>query len=487
MRRVAVRGGIAVGASQAVRIGTPVVSVVILARLLQPSDFGIMASVAPIVAFVALFQGLGLQQAIVQQRDLPDEQLTRIFWVTVAVSVACAAIIAAAAPGVAAFYRDDRLTPLTIGAALPLVLAGLGSQPAALLNRDLRFGALALIEGGCAIIGVAVAVLAAWAGAGYWSLLAATLAGNVVNVAACWAAAGWRPGPPSFRLPSRALLGFGANLTGFTFVNFFARNLDNILIGRVWGAVTLGFYDRGYSIMMFPLQAISGPVTRVMVPILSRIQADKPQLRAAYLRTATQLALVTMPGMAALAAGSTEAIELIFGPRWAAIGPIFAWLGLAGLLNPIGNSTGWLFIAQGRTRAMFHWGLYASATAIGAFFAGLPWGAEGVAAAYAISEFTLRSPVLYVVMGRLGPVSTADYARLLTPLLAAAGATWLLHRYFLQMLLGLQGTWLLAATVVLSYALAVAALAALPSGRAGLGDTLSLVAQVLRLRRPTQA
>jgi PST family polysaccharide transporter len=482
MKSIAIRGGLAVGLSQAVQIAARLVSVVALSRLLNPGDFGLIAALAPVISFTALVQGLGLQQAVVRHWDLPAEQVNRIFWLMLAVSLACAGLVAASAPAVAAFYRDERMLRLTEVAAVPLVLASLTSVPSALLSRGLRFGTVALIDAGSAVAGLLAALLAAWLGAGYWSLLAATFAATTVNLLASWAASGWVPAPPSLRLPDRKLLGFGANLSGFTIVNFFARNLDNILIGRVSGPTALGYYDRAYTLMLFPLQTIMAPISGVMVPLLSRIASDKPQLRSVYLRTMGQIVLLTVPGMAALASASDDVIGVLFGPQWAPAAPIFALLGWAALVQPIGSSTGWLFVSQGRTRAMFYWGLFGSSTTVASFVAGLPWGAVGVAAAYTVSEYLVRIPALFRVIAKVGPVTVADLAMLQFPLLAAAAVTKLIHDLLLRRGFGLSGPVMIASTVLLSYALAIVSQVLSAAGRSRLAEALDLSARVVRLR-----
>ncbi len=482
MRTLAVRGGVAVGLSQTVKIATQVINVVVLSRLLQPSDFGLIAALAPLIAFVNLFQGMGMQQAVVTHRDMPSEQLSRIFWLTFAVSVTCACLVAIASPAIAKFYHDPRLHWLTVAASLPLVVAGITSLPMALLSRELRFGTVAFIETISMMVGPIAAVIAAYCGAGYWSLLASTYASCLLNLAAAWMATKWLPNRPSLHLPSRSLLTFGANLSGFSIVNFFSRNLDNVLIGRVWGPINLGYYSRGYSLMLLPLQAINGPISSVLIPLMSRIEADKPQLRSVYLRTMNQVLLLAIPGMTAMTLSASDAIGLLFGSKWAPIIPIFAWLGLAGIWQPIGNSTGWLFISQGRTNAMFRWGLYSSATTVLAFIVGLPWGAVGVACAYTVTDYLLRAPVLFWYVGKLGPVRMGDFYALLAPFIVAALATLLAHEALVRHAFHLHGVFAIALTMTLSYAFAVLAVRASPGGLAKLNDSLGLAAQLARRR-----
>ncbi|MGO4837813.1 oligosaccharide flippase family protein, partial [Rhizobiaceae sp. 2RAB30] len=244
------------------------------------------------------------------------------------VGLCCSLVVAALAPAVAVFYGDPRMTGIALAAAAPLLLGSLAALPLALMNRRLKFGQLALNDVITAVAGLVATIAAALAGLGYWSLVIGPAVSALVALAAAWRVARWRPDKPSFRI-DREILSFGANLTGFNLVNFFARNLDTILIGKFSGATELGYYDRAYKLMLFPLQNISQPLTRLMIPLMSRIQDDKPRFRSIYMDTNWLLAAVTAPGIAALTMTSTQVVGLLFGERWLAVAPIFAWLGIA--------------------------------------------------------------------------------------------------------------------------------------------------------------
>jgi O-antigen/teichoic acid export membrane protein len=480
----AANGVAAVGISQGVKLATQILSVVILARLLTPTDFGIVAAVAPLTAFVILLQDLGLQQAIVQRRTISDEELGRAFWFTLLLGAFCAAILTVAAPGVAAFFADSRLTALTLATAPSVVIASISSVPTAILAREMRFKTLAMIDIASALIVFVTAIGSAWFGAEYWALLFGTLAGNVTNFVGVWWAAHWRPGRPSLQLPERGMLRFGMNFSGFNFVNFLARNLDNVLIGHFVGSMALGYYDRAYKLLLFPLANVNAPIARVAVPLLSRIEADKPRLRNAHLRITAQVALVTIPGMAALVATAQETVDLVFGPGWQPVVPIFAWLGLAGLLQPMTYALSWLLVAQARTATMFRWGVYSSITAIMSFVVGLHWGAAGVACAYAITDYVLRLPVLYFMLARVGPVTVLDMIGLQGPLLVAAGLTALTTDVLLRQQYGLTGIYLIVPAIAVSYVLAIAMMAMVPRNRIALRETVSLCMQLSRRFRP---
>lgn len=477
--RTALRGGLVTGAAQAVKVAVQFLSVIVMARLLVPEDFGLVASVSPIVAFVGLFQNLGLQQAVIQRKEITQRQLNQVFWVTVLVGVVSTLAILALSPAVAAFYGDGRMVLITIAAGLPLLLGSVSALPLSLMNRNLQFGRLALNDILMALTSFLSAAAAAYAGFGYWSLLIGSAASTLVSMLAAWNAVRWKPDRPAWRLDGD-ILSFGANLTGFNLVNFFARNLDNILIGRFSGPVELGYYDRGYKLLLFPLQNINQPLTRVMVPLLSRIQDDKARFRDIYLRTNWMLAAITIPGIAALVCSSHQVIALLFGERWLPVAPIFFWLGLAGIVQPVSSTTGWIFVCQGRTRTMFRWGIYSAGTTVLSFFAGLHWGAAGVAAAYAISGYVLRVPVLAVLVQRVGPVSALDFLSIQGLFAVAALLSWFVYHALPAALTENGDIAAIAVAAVVSYAIAGALMLAVPRSRRTLLHALASIAGNLR-------
>ncbi|MER8971269.1 MULTISPECIES: lipopolysaccharide biosynthesis protein [unclassified Mesorhizobium] len=470
--RVALRGGMVTIGAQGFKMAIQFLSVIVLARLLVPEDFGLVASVGPIVAFVGLLQNLGLQQAVVQRKDISTEQLNQVFWISALVGMGSAVVVACLAPAIAAFYGDQRMVGITIGSALPLLLGSLAAVPLALMNRHLRFGQLALNDVITAAAGLATTAIAAYAGLGYWSLVIGPAVSAVVALAAAWQVARWTPSRPDLKVDTD-ILSFGANLTGFNLANFFSRNLDNILIGKYSGAIELGYYDRAYKLLLFPLQNINQPLTRVMVPLLSRIHEDKARFRDIYVRTNWMLAAITMPGIAALTLTSDQVVGLLFGERWTAVAPIFAWLGIASLIQSVSSTTGWIFICQGKTKTMFHWGIYSSLTTVAAFIIGLHWGAVGVAAAYAISGYVLRVPVLAVLVHRVGPVTAADFLVMQGLFITSSLLAWSVYRELPASLTGQSDLLAVVLAVALNYSIGLVLMLALRQSRSALFTTLS--------------
>ncbi|WP_232303432.1 MULTISPECIES: lipopolysaccharide biosynthesis protein [Paracoccus] len=463
----------ATGGAQAIKLGLQIISVIVLSRLLAPDDFGLVAMAGPVLAFMGLFQNLGLTQATVQRPRIGHEEVNFLFWINVGVSVAVAAAVVAIAPLAADFYNEPRVGPLIAAMALPVLLSGSGAQHGALLNRRMEFGRLAMIEVAVGLTTLGTAIVWASISPSYWALWGASVAGALVGIILVWVSSPWRPSRPGRAGNGWSMVGFGAELTGFNFANFFARNLDNILIGRYWGGVQLGLYERAYKLLLFPLTQITNPLSRVMVPTLSRMSGEPDRYRRAYLRVIRLVLLATLPGVAMSIAMADVLIPFLLGEQWAKSAIIFAALGFAGLVQPLNNPAGWLFVSQGRSREFLYWGLATAGFAVTAFSIGIGWGAVGVAFAYAISEY-IKTPILWWYVGRRGPIRVADILKATWPFLLGSHlvvlALWVLIPYFPETPLP---------ALVLGMLFAYAAVTALASMTASGRETLKEVGELL--------
>lgn len=421
--RRSARGGAVTLASQGLKFAISTASTIVLARLLAPEDFGLIGMVAILVNFVSMFQYMGLSTATVRWPELTHKQVSTLFWVNTGLSAAIMFVTAACAPLVAWFYAEPSLIGITIGYAVSILLSGLAIQHEALLSRQMRFTAIAVIETSTLLLGLAAAVVAAWYGAGYWALVLNQLVMSVVRIVGSWTACRWRPGLPSRGEGVRALLSYGGHLTGYSFINFFSRNLDNALIGKYWGSYQLGLYSKAYQMLLLPMEQINAPIAAVAVPALSRLVDAPERYRSAYLKVLEKIAMITMPGIALMIATSDWLTLFLLGEQWRETGRIFMLLGLAAIIQPVTRTVLWLFTTQNRTREIFKWGAISGLIAVASIIAGLPWGATGVAAFYAASDLCLSTPLLFWYAGRKGPVRTGDFYRTIAPSVAAAVAT----------------------------------------------------------------
>ncbi|MBM9612702.1 lipopolysaccharide biosynthesis protein [Desulfobulbus rhabdoformis] len=389
-----VRGGVATFGAQVASFILNLGSTVILARMLTPADFGLVAMVTAVTGFVAMFKDAGLSMATVQQDVVTHEQVSTLFWINVLLSVLVMLVVAALAPVVAWFYHEPRLALITLAISSVFIFDGLTVQHQALLCRQMRFGALALIQIISRAGALTVAVVLAFMGAGYWALIAQLAAQQILFAIFCWLNCRWFPGRPRRGVGTRSMLKFGGYLTGFSFVNYFARNADNTLIGYAWGGSALGLYAKAYSLLLLPLSQINAPIAATAAPALSRLQDNPEQFRLFFVKILSVITFVTFPLVAWMIVCRREIILIFLGPQWEGAIPIFTALAVSAFVQPIGNISGLLYTTLGRTKRMFQWGLMACPWLVFSFFVGLPYGALGVALSYSIATVLMIYPLV---------------------------------------------------------------------------------------------
>jgi len=468
-----VRGGAVTMAAQGLKFFLQMGSTVVLARLLTPQDFGLIAMVTAVTGFVVMFKDMGLSMATVQKAEVNHGQISTLFWINVVLSLGVMLVIAALAPAIAWFYNEPRLTWITLALAGAFIFGGLTVQHQALLRRQMRFSALAGVEIISMSVGIVAAIIAAWYGAGYWALVIMQLAGAIAGAIAVWVACGWRPGLPVRRSGVRKMLAFGGNLTGSNVVNYFARNADKLLIGKFWGTGPLGLYAKAYGLLMLPIRQINAPIAAVAIPALSRLQNEPERYQNYYLKAISIIALITMPGVMFMIVMSKELIAVVLGSQWEGAIPIFKVFAIGAIMQPISNTTGWLFVSQGRSRDMFRWSLIGSTITVVAIIVGLPWGSLGVATSYTIFGY-LGMPLLFWFVGRRGPVQAMDIYRVVALPLCVAFCILVTLLIFGKLTAMHNPFWEVICGFVLTLATVLIILYVLPSGQRLLKEVIGL-------------
>ena len=338
------------------------------------------------------FRSLGLSQAVIQRPDLTWQQVNAMFWINSGAGVVLAGFVAVTGPFLASFYGDQRIVAICWVLSASYVLSGLAVQHNALLSRHLNFRSIALRNGLSRLAASALAVSAALLGAGYWSLVVLQVGVNLFTLAFVWTAVRWWLSRPRALRSAIPLLRFGAGVSLGSMLNTISRQADNVLIGKFLGAGPLGLYSRAYGLLMMPLRQIKDPPGAIVLPMLAALQREPARYRALYRSAIAGLAHVGMPGIAIVAVGAHPIISILLGRRWEAAAPLFQLLAIAGFVQLISATTGWLFISSGRSRAYATWAGVSSALTVVVFVVGLHWGARGVAAAYAVSQTVMALP-----------------------------------------------------------------------------------------------
>lgn len=479
MGRQAAGGALFVGSSQAIRILLTIASTIVVARILTPADYGVIAMAGPVTSFLLLFQDLGLSQATIQARRITPEQSSSMFWVNVAASGAMSLLLVLLSPIAALFYGDVRAGYIVAASGLTVLFNGTAQQHSALLNRDLRFRTLASIDVASSLTTFAVTVGSALLLRSYWALWLGTFVGTLLNVLLVWNASSWRPNlRPSF-CGIAEMLRFGGSFTAHNLFNFLRSNADNVIIAKTFGAAALGLYDRSYRLMIFPLTNVNAPLSRVMLPLLAQLRDDPERFRRAFASAVHALTAAVLPGVAVAVATSDRLVPFLLGERWSAAAPIFYWMSLAGLFQPTANASGWLIITSGRGDVLVKWGIFSSLTAVAGYFIGLPWGPEGVAASIFVGT-VLRTPILFWLTCRVSPnvKITELYSILLLPM-AGVAISWVLITSLDH---GLNFSLLLALALTASYAVGIGIQLMTRDGRMLLRSLINLTSSTLRGR-----
>ncbi|MBB04265.1 MAG: hypothetical protein CML03_01875 [Pseudooceanicola sp.] len=394
LKKRSVRGGVITLVSQAFTVIMQLASTVVLARMLTPDDYGVMGMVLSFVALAALFKDLGLSSAAIQKANLTTDQQTNLFWINALFGLLLSAIVAAAAPLVAWFYGRPELVAMTWILSLTFLFGGLSAQHNAMMVRNMHFGRQGIVNIAGIAVTFAVSVSLAWLGYGYLALAWGHVAGAAGRALLIWSFSPFVPGRWTRLAGTKDMVKFGANVTGFNIVNYFSRNLDNILIGKFVGADALGVYGRAYQLMLFPIQNLRGPIDAVAYPAMCRLKDRPEDWRRYHMQTLRVLAFLSMPLVAWMFLVSEPLILGLLGDKWAGVVPIFRILAIVGFIQPSASMIGSVMLSMGHTRRYFLQGAVVAAVLALAFGIGIRWGAEGVAWAYVAAVYVALVPLL---------------------------------------------------------------------------------------------
>ena len=392
---------------------------IVLARLLNPEDFGVVTISEIFVGFAYLFADLGMGAAIIQRQTTDDNALATSFWVTVIMGLGITLVLCAGSPLIAGFYDRPILQYIVMLSSAGFLIGSLTSIHKSILARKLEFNKIALINITSRLISGVTSIGMAVLGFGVWSLVAGSLAGQALVVPMVWYVARWRPRLLFHKQCFKDMFGFSSNLLAFNFFNYFARNADNLIIGKVLGAQILGYYSLAYNVMLKPLQYISWSVGNVLFPALSSIQNDKELVRRVYLRIVRSISLITFPMMAGLMIVSKEVVLTFYGPKWEpAILPL-QLLCVVGAMQSIGTTVGTVFISQGRSDLQLKWGVFASCVYLVAFVVGVQWGLIGLIMLYVAAGVPLW-PLSHYVANRLIKLDMKTFCQAMIPATTAS-------------------------------------------------------------------
>lgn len=381
---------------QAINLGV----FVLLARLLEPSAFGLVAMAGVFVHIFNILVDQGLPSALIQREELEPEHSDTAFWLVLCFGCVLTAAGILLSHPIARAFRTPELQPIVALLAWNFLIHAFSSVQQALLSRAFQFKLLALRSFGAAVVGGAVAVVLALMGFGPRALVAQVLATSLAGVVLLWSVAGWRPRLRFSRRHARELLGFGVNVVGIRLLNATSRRSDDLLIGYFLGPVALGYYTIAYKIFKVMVEVFTKIVSRVALPAFASVQADHARASAMFCQAVKLSSLLSFPMFVGVGVLAPELVPVMFGERWMASVPVMQVLSLMGMLQAVHLVTNQAIIGMGRPGWAFRFLLVTTVLSVGAFVLVVPWGIVAVAAAYTAVGYLLF-PVYLSMLRRL--------------------------------------------------------------------------------------
>lgn len=408
-----------VAITQAVKIGSQLVNMLVLTRLIVPSEYGLMAMAGIATNLAMLLRDMGTAAAIIQKETVSQQTATSIFWFNVVMGLLLCLLTAALAPLLAVVFKAPALTHVLWWLSLTFPIASSVAAHQAMLERASNFRAIATIESIASFLALVAALVAAVYGLGVYSLVIQALVAGIVSSVLIWRKSAWRPDFSVHLGELKGIFGFSGNMAGYQLTSYLFRNADAFIIGRYLGAAVLGIYSLAYKVMLFPVQNISWVASRALFPVMSRMQGNTVEMGALFLRVLSFLSFVTAPLMFGLMASADQFTAVAFASRWASMADILAFMALVGYLQVIVGATGPVLMALGRTDILFKLAIFGAVVHLLCFAVGVRFGGVGVAIGYVIASLVV-APVTFWLTAKLLTMPGAQIVKAIRASLAGA-------------------------------------------------------------------
>ena len=427
--RLALRGGIVSVAMQYGNGVLQIVAAIVLARLLAPEDFGLVAIVTVLTSFAPLLIDFGLGDATAQRSKITPSQVSSLFWLSSGIGLAIAVVVAGSSPLIAWIYRDPRLETIALYSAITFVLFGASNQHLALLRRTMQFGTIARIQILGNLVGFAIAIIMAIYDYGYWALVLRPITSSLCIAIGAWLACRWRPSFPLFDKEVKSMVRFGLHVVGFSVTYTVAKAVDRLALGLFYRPEEVGYYQNATALYDNSVFSVFAQLHTVGSAALSKLQSNPAVLREKYEAALSAVAFFVMPTAAILSVTAQDLTVMLLGEKWRASGLLLSIIALRGIFQVVEGSQGWLHLSIGRADRWQNWGVVSLVVQVVAVLGGLPFGAIGVAVAVVMTSLLIAVPSISYA-GRPIGIGAALVIRAVGPQLigaisTAAGGWWL--------------------------------------------------------------
>jgi PST family polysaccharide transporter len=433
VRRRAVLGVGVTVFSQGVLFAVQMIATVVLARLLTPADFGVVTMVTTFSLLLTNFGLNGFTEAVLQREEMNHALASNLFWINLVAGLLLTVGFAEAGSLLARFYGDPRVARVADSMSVTIAITSTSVLHLALLKRAMRFAVVSANDILARVVSVTLSIVLGWAGWGYWALVAGAVVQPLTTSIGAWSLCRWVPGLPRRAEGTDSMMRFAMNTYGNFAVNYFARNMDNLLLGWRFNAQSLGFYKKAYDLFALSASQLVSPLTVVAVPALSRLKQDSIQYRRHLLGALAAVAFVGMGLGANLTLVGKDVIRLLLGPGWEESGRLFTFFGPGIGIMLLYGTHGWIHLSIGRADRWFRWGIVEFVFTGLLFLLALRWGAGGIALAWTASFWILAVPAFWYA-GRpirlgVGTVIAAVWKYLVASLLAGCASDGIIRGF----------------------------------------------------------
>lgn len=427
--RLALRGGIVSVAMQYGNSLLQIFGAIVLARLLGPEDFGLVAIVTVLTSFAPMLIDFGLGDATAQRCKLTSGQVSSLFWLSSGIGLTIAVVVAACSPLIASIYREPRLEAIAFYTAIIFVPFGVSSQHLALLRRTMQFAKIAEIQILSNLTGIAIAIFMAICGYGYWALVFRSIVSSLCIAIGAWLACGWRPKFPVLDQEVKSMVAFGLQVVTFSVTYSVARAVDVISLGLFYAPAQVGYYQNAMTFYNNSIEQVISQVHTVGSAALSRLQSNPVALAQKYEAALSALAFFVMPAAAIMSVTAQDLTVLLLGEKWQPAGLLLSIIALRGIFHVVEGSQGWLHLSIGRPDRWRNWGIVSVVLRAVTIFGALPFGAIGVAVSFVMISTLLAVPSISYAGRPIGigavVVIRAVGPQLIGAITIAAGGWWI--------------------------------------------------------------
>lgn len=389
-----------------------ILQISILARILTPEDFGLMALGMVAIGFAQAFSDMGISQAIIHKQEITKNQLSTLYWLNIIAACFCSLLLIASSPFIAAFYKNEALIPVLLVISSIFVLQSIGQQYQIILQKNLMFNTIARIDVTSKLVGFFLSITLALLNAGVYALVFGVLF-TTLTAALLYLFQGLAEHKPRFVFNLKDVdefLSFGLYTMGDRAINFFSTQIDTLIIGRLIGVESLGIYSVAKTLVLRPLQVINPIITRVSLPIMAKIQNDKTKLSAMYLEMMSALGSVNFPLYAAAIIFAPALVSILLGEQWHEATLVVQILAVWAMMRSIGNPIGSLVLSQGRYRLGFWWNVFVFVLTVPVVLMGSKHGISGVALSLMIFSIILQIPNWLILVKPLCGAPAKEYS-----------------------------------------------------------------------------